>query len=249
MGLAAMNQGLQVTIQIFVRVEFRGVGGQEEHLDVFRVLFQPAPNLVAVVHSQVVQNQEHLAPGIPNQACQESNQHRGCHCFPIEHEANFPLIGDRGDHVRGESTAGHSLNRCLTRRRIAPAMLAVATDTRFVAPVNLRPFILGALGNARVTFLEPSFHQFRFLLVGLLQRLLRCETPAFKILADRPNRHIDLETTMDQLLHRRPCPECKGQLELVRHLLADQLLYRPLLFYAQGATLSDLLTSLAALYR
>ena len=40
-----MDQGLQVTIQIFVRVKFRGVGRQEEDLNVRGMIFQPLPNL------------------------------------------------------------------------------------------------------------------------------------------------------------------------------------------------------------
>ena len=57
-----MDQGLQIAVEILVGVEFRGVGGEEEDLDVFGMLLQPVPNLVAVMHSQVVQNQKHLAP-------------------------------------------------------------------------------------------------------------------------------------------------------------------------------------------
>jgi hypothetical protein len=41
-----MDQSLQVTVQVLVGVEFRGIGGQEEDLDVFRVLFSQSRTLL-----------------------------------------------------------------------------------------------------------------------------------------------------------------------------------------------------------
>lgn len=128
----------QITVQIFVGVGFRGLGGQEEHLDLFCAHFQSVPNLVAVMYPQVVQNQGYLAPGISKQACHELNQHCGRQHLPIEHEANFPLIGDCGDHVRRKSTIGHPLNRYLPCRRIAPTVLAITVDSRFITQWLLR---------------------------------------------------------------------------------------------------------------
>jgi len=46
--------------------------------------FQPVPNCVAVVQSQLVRNQKHLVPGIPKLACQDANQHRGCERFNLK---------------------------------------------------------------------------------------------------------------------------------------------------------------------
>lgn len=142
-----MEQRIQVAIQILVWVELRGVGRQEEQLDVFRVLFQPVPNLAAVMHTQVVQNQKtpcvrHPEPGGPGI---ESAQ-GGCHRFPVKHEANFTLIGDGRDYVGGKPVAGYPLNRCLACWCTAPAVLAIATDACFVPPCEsprLRPWHAG----------------------------------------------------------------------------------------------------------
>ncbi len=111
--------------------------------------------------------------------------------------------------------------------------------------MNFRPLILGALGNARVTLLEPGRYQFRFLLVDLLQRLLRCKSPALEILAHRSNRHIDLETTIDQAARVQSAKESLS----CPALLADQLLHRPLLFHAECAPLTELRASFAAFDR
>ncbi len=113
-----MDQGLQVAVQVLVGVEYWGIGWQEEDLDVFCVLVQPVPDLVAVMYSQVVQNQKYLAPSLSNQTCQKPDQHGGGHRLPVEHETHFPLIGDRRDHVRGKSTTRHVLNRRIACRCI-----------------------------------------------------------------------------------------------------------------------------------
>lgn len=121
------------------------------------------PNLVAAMHTQVVQNKKYLRPGSRTRRTRNRISPGGRHRFPIEHETNFPLIGDRGNHVRVKSAAGHPLNRRLSYRRVTPAMLAITTDSRFVAPMNFCSFVLGALGDTRVTLFEPSLDQFRFL--------------------------------------------------------------------------------------
>ena len=51
--------------------------------------------------------------------------------------------------------------------------------------MNLTPFGLGALLNLGVLLIEPSLYGFRALLVGFLDRLLRCEAPAFQVVAYR----------------------------------------------------------------
>ena len=53
---------------------FRTITGQVEHLDHFPVFFQPCFDWLAVMHPQVVQNQEDFSAGILDQRLKKFNQ-------------------------------------------------------------------------------------------------------------------------------------------------------------------------------
>src|SRR3546814_6977427 len=55
---ARTNLMFQITIQILVRVQLRGVGRQEEQFDLLFAVANPGAHLFAVVYAQVVENQE-----------------------------------------------------------------------------------------------------------------------------------------------------------------------------------------------
>jgi hypothetical protein len=55
---------LQVVVQIFVGIVVRGVGRQVEQLDLMGMGGDPRRDLGGMVHLQVVDDQEHLLPGI-----------------------------------------------------------------------------------------------------------------------------------------------------------------------------------------
>ena len=55
-----MDGNLQSMIQIFIRVVFRCVGRQEEHLHLLPVLLQLGCGKLTVMHLQIIQNQEHF---------------------------------------------------------------------------------------------------------------------------------------------------------------------------------------------
>lgn len=102
-----------VAVEVFAWIEFRRIGRQEENFDEFGVLFQLGPNLLAAMHPQVVEDQEHFATCIADQAGLEANQHRCRQCFPVQHEAHFALVGDRRNHVRRKVAPRYMLHRHL----------------------------------------------------------------------------------------------------------------------------------------
>src|SRR3954454_3368194 len=67
---------LEISIQPFIWVEFRTVGRQVEDLDLRLVPAQPLLHHRRAMHRQPIQDQEHFAPGIADQALQEIDQHR-----------------------------------------------------------------------------------------------------------------------------------------------------------------------------
>ena len=62
--LGRVQPRFEVGVQVLVRVEFWAIAGQEEQLDLLGVLGEPFPYLAAVMHTQVVQHQKHLALGL-----------------------------------------------------------------------------------------------------------------------------------------------------------------------------------------
>src|SRR6266704_380455 len=72
------------------------------------------------------------------------------------------------------------------------------------------------LSNRGVFFLQPFPHGHRILFVGSAHRLLRGQTPGSQIASHRPHRNFHSEPSRQQLLHRFPGPQGKGQAQLIR---------------------------------
>ena len=94
---------LQISVQIFVRIVLRCIRRQKENLYPLPMLFKPFLHSLAMMHPVIVQDQKDLLLDILDQPGHKLDQHRGGHCFPIQHEADFALISDRRDHVDAAS--------------------------------------------------------------------------------------------------------------------------------------------------
>ena len=70
--------------------------------------------------------------------------------------------------------------------------------------------------NRWVFFLQPFPHGHRILFVRSSHRLLRSQPPGSQIAPHRPHRNLQIEFSRQQLLHRFPGPQRKGQAQLVR---------------------------------
>lgn len=90
---------LEVAVEIFVRIEFRGIQRQIKDLDLLFVFFQPGLDDLAVMDPQVIENQKNLAVRVLDQAGHEFDQHFGVHALSIQHKPHFTAIRDRRDHV------------------------------------------------------------------------------------------------------------------------------------------------------
>ncbi len=92
--LAGMYGEFQRMIEILVRIELRGIWGQEEHLNLVPMLFQPFRSEFSVMDFQVVQNEKHLLPGRANQTTHKFDEPLLIHRVLVEHKANPTLIAD-----------------------------------------------------------------------------------------------------------------------------------------------------------
>src|SRR4051812_17999174 len=83
---------LDVAVDSFVQIEFRAVSGQVVYLDLGAVLRQPRLDGSGAMHRQPVHDQEHLAPGVADQALEEHDQyHRGQRAVQ-DHPSQLPSL-------------------------------------------------------------------------------------------------------------------------------------------------------------
>src|SRR3989442_14583079 len=82
--------------------------------------------------------------------------------------------------------------------------------------MNLGLQLSRQFSNRWIFFLQPFPHCGRILFVRSSHRLLRGQTPGSQIASHRPHRNLQIEFSRQQILHRFPRPQCKGQVQLVR---------------------------------
>src|SRR5467141_2976719 len=82
--------------------------------------------------------------------------------------------------------------------------------------MNLGLILSRQFSNRGVFFLQPFPYRYRILFVRSAHRLLRGQTPGSQIAPHRPHRNLHIEFSRQQLLHRFPGPQGKGQTQLVR---------------------------------
>src|ERR1700681_4883725 len=82
--------------------------------------------------------------------------------------------------------------------------------------MNLGLTLSRQFSNRGVFFLQPFPYRYRILFVRSSHRLLWGQTPGSQIASHRPHRNLQIEFSRQQLLHRFPGPQGKGQTQLVR---------------------------------
>jgi hypothetical protein len=112
-----------------------------------------------------------------------------------------------------------------------------------ITPVNLCTFSLGTFLDLGVLLVNPRLNRFGTLLVSLLDRLLRGESPACKVVAHRANGERKAITPFNELFDRRTRPQGKIHLELFGTAITDRALNLPLLLCTQVAPRAHLLAT------
>ncbi len=89
--------------------------------------------------------------------------------------------------------------------------MTVTTDPRFIAPMNLRLFLLGLGRNGHVVFGQPLVDGGRALFIRLFHGFLGREAPPLEGGADRANRQPSPILRMNDFLHGLTGPQGKGE--------------------------------------
>lgn len=87
----------EVGVGPFIGIAFRAVTGQVEHLNVLNVFGQPLFKRFAVMHTQVVQDQQHFLLLSLDQSLEEVDQDRRVQRPIQDAPAHLPLVGKRRD--------------------------------------------------------------------------------------------------------------------------------------------------------
>ena len=170
--LAAVHTGLEITVEILVRVEFRGVRRQVEHFDLIVMVRQPCLEYLRMVNPQVIQDQVNLPLCALDQPLAEINQQIGIHAAFEDAKTYLALIVDRRDHVDGNTLGVEPDNRRLALGRVSPFMLTVVAHPGLIAPVDLRLPCLGLGFDLGVLLFKPLLNHLGILLISPLDELL-----------------------------------------------------------------------------
>jgi|GEM_PF-4295891 len=151
---------LEIRVQTFLWIELWAipqglplvVAGQVEQLNLIFPLSCPSLHDLAMVYPQIIQNQEHLFPGILDQSSQEFNQLFRIKCIINNHPACLALIGHGGNHGKLFPGApyGHR-HRGLARRGKASTAHIGIDQRRFISAPS-------CLARCSIPGYSPSSH-------------------------------------------------------------------------------------------
>ncbi len=103
-----------------------------------------------------VDNQKDLLSGRFDQPSEENEKDIGVELPAEDHEAQGSPIGDGGNHVASEPFAGRGDYGGFTFASISAAGLMAGTESGFVAPMDLGPFLLGLQLDFGIFDFQPS---------------------------------------------------------------------------------------------
>ena len=232
---AGVYFGFKITIEIFIRVEFRGIGRKIEHRYFLLVVFQPLFNFFAMMSTKIIQNQKHFTSGIFSQPSHKIDQNLAGHGIAIHHEPHLALIGDGGNHIDAFCFGSKPDDRSSTLGSKPSNSITVRLNSGFISPVNLSFFFFRLSCNGRVLSFKPLFDGLRVLLIGAFDRLLRCKPPALEIFPDSTNRHTDAIMRFNQKPNSIPGPQGKTKFQLLRRFV-NQTTLNLFFFFRQKRT-------------
>jgi hypothetical protein len=168
-----------------------------------------------MMNFQIIKNQEDLLVSIFNQSLHKLDQRLRIHLIFVYHEPDLALISSPGNQIDSFASGVKHNCWCFTTGSITTSMVAFITQSRLIAPLDLRLFFFSSFSNLWVLFFQPGVYSFRILPVCFPQRSLRGKPLSFQVFAYSSNRHIYRPKLLDQLLNCKARPQSEGQFQLV----------------------------------
>ena len=218
-----LSQGtLDVAVEQPTGIQVRHVPCKKEQLDTLGVLVEPALDNFGPVRRVPVDDQKDFAPGLLNEPLAEDDEPIGSKAFFEDHEAHLAFVGQRRDRVAAQALVRHVHQRGLPHRGKVAYANIVGAKPGVIPPVQQSLLALGAPVNGWVDVGEPLRDR---LLVSFVGARDQTRHGSSRSASDgRPRAQLQAHHVFahDQQLHRRPGPEVRGQLQLLRHLAHDQ---------------------------
>src|SRR5262249_32665244 len=160
-------------VKKLVGIELWTVPREQKEPNARLVFLQPLLDRSRPVNRVPIENEEHLALGVPKQAAEELDHYPRRESNFEHHEGEPATVRDRRDNVAAEPFACPWDDRSLPARAVGAARLMIGAQPHLVAPVNLGIFALRTVTNRRVLLLQPAPHRFWVPLVCTTHWLLR----------------------------------------------------------------------------
>jgi hypothetical protein len=206
---------LDVIVEQLVGVELGAVVGKVKELNLLNMLGSLNLNQIGPVDGMPVDDHEDLPLGLFHKAVQEVQEHPHPEAVTEDHEAQVSAVCRGRDHVRRKPLLCHRYHRRLPLGAVACPGLMVRSQSHLVTPVSLSTLGLRPGLDRGACFGQPSLDRQRTLLISPSHGLLRCETPAPKVLANGGQRQPLPQPLDDQFLNCFSRPQQKGESQLL----------------------------------
>ena len=188
--ISGMDTLFEAMIQIFIRITFWGVRREEKDLYSILVTLQPGIHQFAVMHAQIVQDQEYFFIRICSQPSHELDQFLLIHGIFIDHIAQIPPKADRRDHIHPFPLRFHRKNRRFSTLCKTPFHCFTAVYSRLIRPVDFCIFFRCRLPDGWIFLLFPPLDALRILLPRTFGRTLARQAPASHIVRCTSLRYL-----------------------------------------------------------
>lgn len=161
-----MDVHLDVAVEIFVGIQLRRVGGNEEQLDLIFVRLGPGLHFLPMMDAEIIRDQIHPLLATLNKPPKKQNLFKLCHPCRVGHESHLALVGHRRDVIEFHSSRILPNHRRGAFLRVAPTAVDLVGHFSLVGPEDGRLFLLSPLLDLRILLLAPPLHGCRVLLIG-----------------------------------------------------------------------------------
>src|SRR5512135_46513 len=175
-GLATDRIVFQIIPNPFIRIQFRGIGGQKEEPETIFQSVDKTGNRFRLMGRMSVDNQKHLVWDSMKKPLYKINKRAGPHPSAKDHKTEFPLGTDGRDQIQSKTSSGTANHGRFPSRRPGGARMMIRTNPRLVLKKDHGSLLTGQTLNPGILLLQPFLNFLRILLVCPPDRTLRSQS-------------------------------------------------------------------------
>src|SRR3990170_905071 len=179
---------LDILVEEFHRIELWTVAGDPEGANLVTVGFKPMSDFFRTeVNRMSVHDNKWHRIGVTDETPEEIKKHLRGETPGVHHEAKESFVGEGGQHINRPALPGSRHHGSLALPTVACTSLMIASQSRFIFPVDFSSELFCLSDNGRIFLLQPTSDGCFILLNGSLCRFLRRHTPFPEETANRPS--------------------------------------------------------------